>query len=46
MNSGYHEYFATVDSRVGNLRLKDKGTGENSDTTSEGDSTDIDVDEA
>ena len=29
-----------------NLRLKDKGAGENSDGTTEGDSADIDVDEA
>ena len=43
-NSGYCEYFATVEGRTGN---SDKGAGENSDALpSEGDSADIHVDEA
>ena len=43
-NSGYCEYFATVEGGAENL---DKGAGENSDTLpSEGDSADIHVDEA
>ena len=44
MNSGYREYFATVEGRAGNL---DKGVGKNSDALlSKGDSADIHVDEA
>ena len=42
-NSGYHEY---LEGGAGNLRVKDKSTGENSDATTKGDSADIDVDEA
>ena len=43
-NSGYHEYFATMEGGAGN---SDKGAGENSDALpSEGDSADIHVDEA
>ena len=43
-NSGYHEYFATMEGRAGN---SDKGAGKNSDALpSKGDSADIHVDEA
>ena len=43
-NSGYREYFATVEGGAGN---SDKDAGKNSDTLpSEGDSADIHVDEA
>ena len=44
MNSGYRDYFTTVEGGARNL---DKGAGKNSDALlSEGDSTDIHVDEA
>ena len=44
MNSGYGEYFATVEGGAGN---SDKGVGKNSDILlSESDSADIHVDEA
>jgi len=42
-NSGYHEY---VEGGAGNLRFKDKSADEISDTTTEGDSAGIDIDEA